>query len=161
MLQEFYEKDWVKVEVLKAPLCASVISDSCQNICWCLKNAASILKQFEDTQLDNELKEYLTTKKIEFLSGTKEWKIKINTCWKWAIELVIKRSDEKKIDPKYFDTKWNAIHNIIKTILNDSDEWHIMYGHWNEELQWSDKHNGYLITLHRWIPKNTFPKSSA
>lgn len=158
MLQEKYEQNWVTIEVRKTPKCAAVISDSCQNVCGCLWYASRILEQYQNQPLDDTRKELLMTKNISFLNWTKEGKIKIKTCGKGAIELVIKRTDWEKIDPTYFDAQWATIHAILKQILDDSDERHIMYDHWNEALTWSESDNGYLLTLHRGIPKNWLQK---
>jgi hypothetical protein len=172
MLQEFYEKDWIRIEIRKPPLCAAVVSSTCENACWCLRNALSFLKQFEDKPLDEEIKRQLTSKKIVFLDTEKEreGKIQINSCrkdwywWlfaKWDIALCITLDNNELITPEIINSNSTTIHTIIKQILAESDEWHILHGSRDQELKWSEKDNGYLLTLHRWIPKQWLQKIDA
>ncbi len=155
MLQEFYEQDWIRIDIIKAPRCVGVIDDAKKNTCECLKKFLQLYEAYMQKDDAEEARAKILANKSKNVTlghpiGNQNWKIAIKYCGSWKIELLMTRSDGELFDENYLQTNTKTICEQVIKIIWDTDIYHIKNSSLMESVSFTPE--GAVLTLDRWLP---------
>lgn len=108
--------------------------------------------------MPEEIRQALCSKKI----GLTNNKIAFKTCGRWAITVSLSRKDWTPLNSDDITKNQQEIIDLINTLFEDYDHFHILKGTLNDNLIYNEEHGRYEVKFVRWIPKKEaelrFPK---